>query len=138
VKTFAFEHDLGRKFNPKFRRIVPRVGRRRLVLRPPAAPFSDEYGMWEGVFENIFLFAAADRLVAQEFPSLTEAEAEQEIQAARAQRRKNCSRLTLPRIPSLAVECASIVRNKTDCHLWPGPFHQSRIELAGVQPARAG
>lgn len=33
------------------------------------------------------LFAAADRLAAQELPSLTEAEVEQEIQAARAQRR---------------------------------------------------
>lgn len=33
------------------------------------------------------LFAAADRLAAQDLPSLTEAEVEQEIQAARAQRR---------------------------------------------------
>lgn len=33
------------------------------------------------------LFAAADRLAAQDFPALTEAEVEQEIQAARAQRR---------------------------------------------------
>ena len=33
------------------------------------------------------LFAAADRLAAQDLPALTEAEVEQEIQAARTQRR---------------------------------------------------
>ena len=68
------------------------------------------------------LFAAADRLAAQDLPALTEAEVEQEIQAARAQRRCRPCERSLTRTSSFPVCSGTARRDRCSTQpatVWP-------------------